>query len=130
MFATTRTLAAALATAAAVTTGGLALTDAPAQAATGTTFCMRWNTGAAYANYPVYLYQVDSTGRAIGGALRSGKTNSSGCGTFYSTPSTVRLRVAAGLAAGGHYYTGWTPLMSLPGSGTVNLGTGVVSMSW
>lgn len=126
MFALLRKAVTATALTAALVSGGAMTMAAPAQAATAVSFCFTWaQTGAAYSGYPVFLYSVDGTGRAIS-QLRSGRTNSSGCGTFSSTPSGVQLRVFAGVGAGGHYWSGQTPSWATAGTGGVWLGYGRV----
>ncbi len=58
--------------------------------------------------------------------IRNGKTNASGCGTFYNTPSTVYLRLKAYVAFGDAnigmaIFDGPSGYFS-PGSGTGNVG--------
>ena len=122
-------LASSLGVTAALVVGGVAATATPAAAATSTSFCFTWYTGAAYANYPVELHQVDAAGKSLG-VVRRGKTGAGGCGTFSTTPSNVRLRVAASLSAGGQYFAGWTPSLALPGQGGANLGSAYVYRVW
>lgn len=102
------------------------VTASPAEAATGTYFCFGWaSTGTAYANYPVHLWRVNSSGAKVS-YVRAGRTGSNGCATFYNTPSNVNLRVFVDFVSGFQAFHGATPRMALPGSGTANLGTGWV----
>ena len=104
----------------------LATTAAPAQAATAVTVCYVYKqTGAAYANLPVDLWQVDSYGNWIS-KVRSGKTNSSGCGTFTNTPSNMYLRGYANIYVGGRLLSGASSRIALPGTGGANLGSSYV----
>lgn len=110
---------------------GTVAVAAPAQAATAVSFCMTWG-GTAYANQPVYLKQW--TG-AKWVSIRSGKTNASGCGTFYSTPSGVYLGVQGYtvLNAGRIskvYDSGNPQVWATPGNGGVNLGTIRVNLAY
>lgn len=103
----------------------------PAHAATAVSFCLKWSTGAAYASQPVQLQRWDGYKWAT---IRSGRTNAQGCGTFYRTPTDVHLIVNghAVLNYGGWHgvWTGWTPKSASPGSGGVNLGTGIVAYQY
>ena len=120
-----KALTTAVVGAALVTAGGVTAT--PAQAATSTSFCFTFaQTGHAYANYPVHLWQVDAYGNQIA-HLRHGKTAANGCGTFTSTPSNVRLRVFVHYTAGWRTFRGATPLLADAGVGGVHLGTGSVN---
>lgn len=105
-----------------------------AHAATGVTACFRFSTGATYANKPMDLWKTDSAGNLIS-IVKSGNTGANGCGTFYGTPSNLRLTAVAQYnqsTVKPHYdhYIGYSPLVALPGSGTTNIGTGYVYYAW
>ncbi len=110
--------------------GGVVMQASPAAAATQTTACFKWSSGAAYANQPVYLMTWDG---AKWVSARNGKTNASGCGTFYSVPSNKYVTVKAYKAFGDAniglaMFEGWAPRYANPGSGAANLGTGYVNL--
>ena len=108
--------------------GGLAGNEGTASAASGVSFCFGWaDTGAAYANYPVYL-EAWQGGQWV--VIRNGHTNAQGCGLFRDTPTNVHLLVQASLVAGGRRFDGYTPNYSSLGSGGAQLGTGWVYLTW
>lgn len=124
-FTIRRTLAALVAAAAVV--GGVVLTGGSAHAATSVTGCFQFSNGAAYANRPVNLQQWNGS-RWV--SVRSGKTNASGCGTFYNTSTGVYYTMSASLTENTGYwinqYSGWAPSYSHTGSGNGWVGTGTV----
>ena len=119
-----KALTSVLVGAALVTTG--AVTASPAQAATSTGFCFRFaETNYQYANHPVQLWSVDAYGNKVS-YIRGGQTGANGCGTFYNTPSGVRLRVFVNYTAGWRTFYGATPMLADPGNFAAQLGTGWV----
>jgi hypothetical protein len=118
---------ASLAVGIAATVGAVGLQATPAAAATQTTACFVWSTGAAYSLKPVYLNYWNGSGWVN---IRSGTTNASGCGTFRNVPANVYVNMQGYVALNNgtsitlwNGYTGW----AAPGQGAANLGTAVVS---
>jgi hypothetical protein len=106
---------------------GLSAMAAPAQAATAVSFCFKFANPpsfSTYANRPVFLYYKAPHGWEYLG--RSGQTNSNGCGTFYSTPTNVQLAVRAYSNTQYQTWDGWSQYLANTGSGTANLGSGLV----
>lgn len=107
--------------------GGLVFTTSSAHAATSVSACFKWTTGAAYASQPVQLLQWNGS-RWV--TVRNGKTNSSGCGTFYNTSVGTYYTFAASVTHNtGYYlnsYRGYAPHASHTGHGNSNVGTGYV----
>lgn len=109
---------------------GMVAVAPTASAATATTACFKWYTGAPYASQPVHLMKwTGSTWTSI----RSGKTNKSGCATFSNTPSNVYLTMKGYTVLGNTniglaLFEGWAPRYANPGAGGVGLGTGVVGL--
>jgi len=114
---------AALLAGAVLAAGSSALTGPVTDA---TAFCFTWSeTGAPYADAPVYLYAVDAAGRPLS-RLRPGRTGSSGCGSFSSPPPDVRVRVFAAVSEDGRSWSGRTPVWAVAGSGPTDLARGLV----
>lgn len=106
--------------------GGTVATAAPASAASAVSFCFTFANPpaySAYANQPVYLYQKLPSGWNL---VSSGRTNSSGCGTFYGTNTNSQLSVRAYTSTAYQTWDGWTPYYANPGAGGVNVGKGMV----
>jgi hypothetical protein len=103
--------------------GGLLTVQPSADAATAVSFCFRYPSGARYANLPVKLYSAKP-----GYFSRSGRTNSSGCGTFTNVPPRpygvyVKVDYWYGSDTYGYQvYYGQTRTAPA-GSGSYNLGT-------
>lgn len=100
----------------------------PAQAATSVSFCFRATDGSPYANKPVYLKNFQD-----GSTIRSGRSNSNGCGVFYNVPSHLRVYVKAYFVYGDHnigqaIFEGNTPYYAPAGAGGANLSTGTVRL--
>lgn len=102
--------------------GTAVVTPQQANAATAVSFCFKWADGGAYRNQPVFLMNREGTRK-----LRDGRTNSTGCGTFFNTPSNQPLIVRAYVRlANGLIYSGDTPNYATAGAGGVRLGEGIV----
>lgn len=126
-----RRIAAGVALALVATTGFGAVTASPASAATSVKVCFKFADGSRYANSPVFLYKSTRAGTLYGNPLRSGRTNSTGCATFTSTPSNTMMRAQArrvygDASIGQAVYEGKSPRIALAGSGQADLGTGIV----
>jgi len=118
---------AAVLTAGALCTGGVAIAAAPsAQAATSISFCFKWSTGAPYAKQPVYLRSYSSTS-----ILATGKTAANGCASW-ATPSNANVYVQAYVylqdGPGYQIWNGYSQYYAAAGAGQVGLGTGIVSL--
>ncbi len=88
-------------------------------------FCFTYANGVPYANGEVLL-------KASGKTLRTMKSEANGCGSFEGTPTDARLHVEARTVFGNDnvgeaIFAGTSPHVALPGTGTVDLGTGTVT---
>ena len=104
-----------------------ALPAGSASAATTVSFCFKYQNPpsfSAYANKPVYLYQVLPSG-GVGRLMRSGSTNANGCGTFYNVDGSTAVAVYA-YTTGNQTWEGWSQYSAPIGRGAANLGTGQV----
>jgi hypothetical protein len=111
---------------AAAVIGGSVATAAPASAASAVSFCFTFANPpahSAYANQPVYLNEKLPHGWDL---RYSGRTNASGCGTFYNTNTANPLWVRAYTSTAYQTWDGWTPYYANAGAGGVNLGKGMV----
>lgn len=125
-----------------VLTGGLSLVGVPsASAASSVSFCFRWSgtgsdgvqrSGKPYSGRPVYLIRVVDGHKK---KVRTGRTDSRGCGVFRDTPERGRLFVRAATsvahnATGGSAVDFWSgrTRSADPGDGHANLGTAKVTL--
>jgi hypothetical protein len=108
---------------------GIVLTATPASAAGGTApdiyFCMKYNTGAAYANAPVYLYKN-------GVKVKDGRTNAAGCATWVDVSGNANYYVqgywAYTIGWSGYAWNGYTKQYWVPNVDTTyGFGTGWLS---
>lgn len=86
---------------------GLAIGGAQTAVAAGPsmTACFVYQSGAAYASQPVYLYhQVAGVWKESG---RSGKTNANGCATFQNLTANRRHQIRAFMTYKTNYWTEW-----------------------
>ena len=116
---------ATLATGMAVLAAGAVAMAAPASADTGTNVraCFQWSDGAPAANFTLQLAQSGY------GVIRTGKTDSSGCGTFYNVTRNTSYSIASKWqntqsCPGWFVSSGSTGYRSIGGlTGTYGLGT-------
>ena len=85
--------------------------------------------GAPYAGKTVYLKNASTNA-----TIKSSRTNSGGCGSFSGVSSRISVYVKAYVTYGDGnigvaMYTGYTPYRTNLGTGTANLGTGIVYLS-
>ena len=144
----TRVLASVLA--AALTTAVAVVAAPSAHAASRVSYCFVWaqdttdgaarlpksdrhKAGTAYAHEPVRLIQVVNDRKRV---VRTGRTDSKGCGVFSGTPTRGRLFVRAvttfssGEPGGGTFVDFWSGRTYSvgPGDGQHHLGTGLVKL--